>query len=75
MKHVLLKFKEVDEIINFVSVMSQYDYDADMKWGSVVVDAKSLVGVMSLARAKTVELILHTEDCGNLMEKIASYAA
>lgn len=75
MKCVLVKFNEVDQIIDFVNVMSQCEYDADVKWGSIVVDAKSLVGVMSLAKAKTVELILHTDDCGNLMEKIAAFAA
>lgn len=75
MQQVLVKFEEVEQIIDFVNVMSQCEYEADVKWGSIVVDAKSLVGVMSLAKAKTVELILHTEDCGNLMEKIAVYAA
>ena len=75
MKHVLIKFDQADQIINFVRIISRYDYDADVKCGSRMVDAKSIVGVLSLAKAKTVELILHTEDCGSLLDEIAAYAA
>lgn len=75
MKHVFIKFDEADQIINFVRIMSRYEYDADVKCGSRVVDAKSIVGVLSLAKAKTVELILHTDNCADLLEEIAPYAA
>ena len=65
MKHILVKFDQADQIINFVRIMNRFDFDADVKWGSRMVDAKSIVGVLSLAKSKTVELILHTEDgCG-----------
>lgn len=75
MKHVLIKFEQADQIINFVRIINRYDYEADIKCGSRIVDAKSIVGVLSLAKAKTVELILHTEECGKLLEEIAPYAA
>jgi len=68
MKRILLKFDQADQIINF-------EYDADVKCGSRMVDAKSIVGVLSLAKYKTVELILHTDDCDQLMEEIAPFAA
>lgn len=70
-----LKFEDADQIIDFVKIVNQYDYDADVKYGTGVVDAKSVVGVLSLARHKTVELIIHTEDCGSLAERIAPFAA
>lgn len=75
MKHVMVKFDQADQIINFVRIINRYDYDVDVKCGSRVVDAKSVVGVLSLAKAKTVEVILHTEDCDGLLEEIAPYAA
>ena len=55
--------------------MNRYEYDADVKYGSMVVDAKSIVGVLSLARSKTVEVILHTDECQNLLDEIAQFAA
>lgn len=75
MKHVLVKFDQADQIINFVRIINRYSYDADVKCGSRVVDAKSIVGVLSLAKSKTVELILHTDECGGLLEEIAPFAA
>lgn len=75
MKHVLVKFDQADQIINFVRIINRYTYDADVKCGSRVVDAKSIVGVLSLAKSKTVELILHTDECDSLLNEIAPYAA
>ena len=75
MKHILVKFDQADQIINFVRIINRYSYDADVKCGSRVVDAKSVVGVLSLAKSKTVELILHTDECDALLEELAPYAA
>ena len=75
MKHILVKFDQADQIINFVRIINRYSYDADVKCGSRVVDAKSVVGVLSLAKSKTVELILHPDECDALLEQIAPYAA
>ena len=43
MKRILVKFDEADQIINFVRIINQYEYDADVKCGSRIVDAKSIV--------------------------------
>ena len=75
MKHVMVKFEQADQIINFVRIINRYAYDADVKCGSRVVDTKSVVGVLSLAKSKTVELILHTDECNELLEELAPFAA
>ena len=75
MIHLSLRFGQTEEIVRFVRVMNKYEYGADIKCGSRVVDAKSIIGVLSLAKNRTVELILHTEECGGLLEEIAPYAA
>ncbi len=76
MKRVEVKFERPDQIIDFVRIMNRYEYDADVKCGSRIVDAKSIVGVLALAKSKTVEVIVHTDDaCQELMEEISRYAA
>ena len=75
MIHLNLRFGQTEQIVRFVRVMNRYEYSADIKCGSRVVDAKSIIGVLSLAKNRTVELILHTEECGGLLEEIAPYAA
>ena len=75
MNRIIVKFDEADQMINFVRIINQYEYDADVKCGSRIVDAKSIVGVLSLARSKDLELILHTDECGALLDEIAPFAA
>ena len=76
MKRILVKFDQADQIINFVRIINRYSYDADVKCGSRIVDAKSIVGVLALAKSRTVEVIVHTdESCEDLMEEISRYAA
>lgn len=54
MKRVAVKFNQPDQIIDFVRIMNRYEYDADVKCGSRIVDAKSIVGVLALAKSRTV---------------------
>lgn len=75
MKHMMVKFDQADQIINFVRIINRYTYDADVKCGSRVVDAKSVVGVLSLAKSRTVEVIIHTDECQGLLEELAPFAA
>ena len=75
MKHAFVKFDEADQIVDFVRIITRYGYDADVKCGSKIVDAKSIVGVLSLARSKVLELIVHSDDCDALLEEIAPFAA
>ncbi len=75
MKSIRVRFKQVKDIVDFVKTASGYSYDIDVRCGSIVVDAKSLVGVMAVADRKVVEIVAHTEECGELLEKVACYAA
>lgn len=75
MKRVLVKFEQAEQIMNFVRIMNRYECDADVKLGSRIVDAKSIVGVLSLAKSKTVEVVLHSDECDELLDEISQFAA
>lgn len=75
MKSLKIRFEQAKDIIDFVNTASKFSYDIDIRCGSVVVDAKSIVGVMAVASTREVEIVAHTEECGELMEKVACYAA
>ena len=47
----------------------------DMKKGRLVVDAKSILGIMNLGLNNVIQLTMYTDDCTDLQEKIAKYAA
>ena len=70
-----LTFKTPDEIVEFVNTVSRYDFDVDVKRGRIVVDAKSLLGIMHLGPNSTLELQVHSDNCEDLQTELAKYAA
>ena len=75
MSEMKITFKHPEEIREFVNTVSKYDFDMDMRKGRVVVDAKSLLGIMHLCLNSVMELKMHSDDCEELQRKIAKYAA
>lgn len=75
MSEMKVAFKSPQEILEFVNMVSKYEFDMDMRKGRVVVDAKSLLGIMHLGLNNEIELQMHSDDCAELCEKIAKYAA
>ena len=43
-----ITFKHPDEIIDFLTTVCKIDYNMDMRRGRAVVDAKTLLGLMTL---------------------------
>lgn len=75
MSNMKVTFKHPDEILDFVNTVSKYNFDMDMRKGHVVVDAKSLLGIMYLGLNSEIELKMYTDDCEDLREKIEKYTA
>ena len=77
MTHMYVKFNQTEQIVDFVKLMNRCTCEADIKCGRIVVDAKSLLGVMAVAINRTVELILHTEEENSrqITSLLSSYAA
>ena len=75
MSEMKITFKHPEEIREFVNTVSKYDFDMDMRKGRVVVDAKSLLGIMHLGLNSVMELKMLSDDCEELQRKIAKYAA
>ena len=64
----------------FVTVLGhagnpKYEFDIDVRRGRIVVDAKSLLGIMHLGLNNILELKMHSEECGELQAKLEKYAA
>ena len=63
MKRVKVGFWGIDSILEFVKITC----------GSTVVDAKSLLSVLSVKAAQAVELVIHEESCDRLLERLDPY--
>ena len=48
MEKIQIKFKNVADVNKFVHLVSGYDSDVDLYFGSYCVDAKSILGIMTI---------------------------
>jgi len=62
----MMKFKILlnspDEVQEFVNLASKCPYDIDLEHGSVYIDAKSFLGVLTMGINRKMEVICGTKD-------------
>lgn len=66
MKEIGIRFEKIEDIKRLVSLLSGFSEDIDGIKGSIVVDAKSLIGMMGLAGSDRLSLLVHSNDTKNL---------
>lgn len=67
-------FGSVEEIRSFVDIMNKYPCEMDLTRGKFIVDAKSLLGIVSLGICNEINLIVHGEAPEGLREAITTFA-
>lgn len=75
MSKLNVTFKNPSEVLDFIKKVEKYPYDMDLSRGSIVVDAKSLLGIMNLGFNQKVDLIVYSEECDALCRDIEQYIA
>ena len=66
-------FRQPEDITEFVDIINQFEYDVDLKSGKNIVDAKSLLGVIAISKADGVELVIHSDECQELLDRLQNY--
>lgn len=61
MKTFDLLLSSINDVKDFVNIVSKYDFDVDLTSGRYVVDAKSIMGIFSLDLSKPLNLNIHAE--------------
>lgn len=75
MNRFKVKFKSPDEVVDFVNRVEKYPFAMDLSRGSIMVDAKSLLGIMVLGLNQVVNLRIHSDECGQLRQDIKKFIA
>ena len=75
MKTFNLLLSSINDVKDFVNIVSKYDFDVDLTSGRYIVDAKSIMGIFSLDISKPIDLNIHTDDDEEIMEAIKPYLA
>lgn len=71
--HVLLSSQE--DALKFVSTVSKYPFDVDLGEGDCVIDAKSILGVLSVAVGRLMQVQIHTDHAEELCSELECYLA
>ena len=75
MKTLNILLKSINDVKDFVNIVSKYSYDVDLTSGRYVVDAKSIMGIFSLDLSKPIKVEIHTDDCPEFLEALAPFTA
>ncbi|MCL2580316.1 MAG: HPr family phosphocarrier protein [Oscillospiraceae bacterium] len=73
MKQLSIMLHTINDVKEFVGVVSHFDYDIDLISGRYAVDAKSIIGIFSLDLSKPLKVNIYSEDCAELLEKLEKF--
>ena len=59
MKDVSVLLNTIDKVRNFVTAVSPFSGELDLKSGRYTVDAKSIMGIFSLDLSRPMDLLIH----------------
>lgn len=65
--------KSINDVKEFVSIVSKYDFDVDLTSGRYVVDAKSIMGIFSLNLSKEIKVEAHCDNNDKFMDEIQRF--
>ena len=70
MKEFYVILSSINDVKNFVNIVTKYDYEIDLTSGRYVVDAKSIMGIFSLDLSKPIKVEAHGVDCSDLLAEL-----
>ena len=70
---VKVALSSINDVKNFVNIVSKYDFDVDLTSGRYVVDAKSIMGIFSLDLSKPIMVEVHDENGTALVEELKPF--
>ena len=70
-----IRLPNTDSIRTFVNLAKQYSFPIPLRQGSVVVNAKSILGVYSLDLRELVHIDLNDDDARELSARLKPYCA
>ena len=73
MKTFNLALGSINDVKDFVNIVSKYDFDVDLTSGRYVVDAKSIMGIFSLDLAKPIKVEVHDDNCEQFINDLKKF--
>lgn len=68
-----IRINTIEDVKNFVGIVTGADFDVDIVSGRYAIDAKSIMGIFSLDLTKELEIRAHSDNCGDFFDDIKDY--
>ncbi len=72
MKKIKVFLKSIVDVKNFVDTLNLYDFEIELESGGQIVDAKSILSVLSVNISEPVDIIIHSEK-SDIEEKLKDF--
>lgn len=73
MKKIEVKLEGISAVKDFVTVVNDYKTEIDLVVGRYLIDAKSIMGVLSLDLSQSLTVQIHSDDCSELLERLERF--
>lgn len=73
MKTFNLSLNCINDVKEFVNIVTKYDFEIDLTSGRYVVDAKSIMGIFSLDLSKPIKAEVHSDDCDKFIADVKKF--
>ena len=73
MKSVNITLSMAENVKHFVNIVSKYPFEVDFISGRYRIDAKSLLGILSLDLSKPLVLEIFSDKCDDLLKELKPY--
>ncbi len=73
MKTCKIRLSSIQDVRDFVEIVTRYDMEIDLSSGRYVVDAKSIMGIFSLDLMNTITLTAHSDNTEKLFEELKRF--
>ena len=70
MKTCKIRLSSIQDVRDFVEIVTRYDMEIDLSSGRYVVDAKSIMGIFSLDLMNEITLTAHSDNTEKLFEEV-----
>ena len=73
MKSCKIRLSSIQDVRDFVEIVTRYDMEIDLSSGRYVVDAKSIMGIFSLDLMNEITLTAHSDNTEKLFEELKRF--
>lgn len=73
MKKYPIRLTNIEEATAFVKTVSQFECDMDICKGSIIIDAKSILGIMTVCTDSDLELVIYNNHHEEILNSLSAF--